>query len=483
MDETKNWKVFSEGKIQTNADLNLTLVKLQNTFKISAQKATSLISNTRILVKSCSSEDEAKRYLQTLEGLGVIASMEETGSSVAPSLSPMDDKTAPQTHSEVGSKHLIRCPRCQTEQSVRTECRSCGIIIAQFIKEQQDLDYKNNAPNSIDSNNLFKRNPILIVCAVVILSIFYSLFSSPKGIPIGSSILAKQQITSLNHARELPALSSDEIRQLLVASDFDRLEKIIDHMNSSLEYDIQWEYPLFKTLEYLSSKYGVRESHLNNWVKTKSSPLSYLARAYYYTNEGWLSREKKYASSTSIDKFLSFKEYHAKAYDDFKKARSSNPKLLAIYTGLISISRSQQQIDPRPVLEDAIQLFPGGFSFRSQYGYYIMPKWFGSKRLQKSFEEEIEEILHLNPRLSVILGFRSSEIALQAKNNNQIDQCIKHYNEALEYGVKAIWLHKRAYCLMKDGQYSASISDAELSLQMEYNKHVVNIKTYSEGKL
>ncbi len=486
MADAKVWKVFSEGQIQANAEYTIVLEKLQRHFKVSPDKASSLLADDRVLIKSCGCEAEANKYLNALQSIGLLASIDSPPSPIALSITPIETDITPNFNVSAISSAIMTCPKCGTEQAKKAECASCGIIIVKYNEKLAQISTEQDEDNTPSSPTPFARlqsPPMMIASVIIIFLVTIFITASPQGSTIGSSALSQQQLERLKYARGLPSSSADEVRQLLANKDYTELEYELNNMLDALKHDIQWEYPIMKIFDQLSSEQGIQESYLNDWIDNTDSDLSYLARAYFYTNEGWISRGSKYAAETSSEQMAAFKNYHAEAYDDFMWVKSRGKALLPLYAGLVEISRSQQQLNARTILDEAIQHYPAGFSFRKQYAISLMPKWSGSQSQQEAFAQETEAYIPLNPRLSVILGYQAAELGRQAKNNKNMGRCIKRYNEALSYGVTALWLHKRAYCLMKDEQYEAAVANADLSLQLEHHQHVVQIRQYSAHKI
>ena len=503
MADSQVWKVYSEGRIKAEAEHDIVVEKITEKFKASPAKAQSLISQSRVLVSTCRSEDEAKQYLKVLEDIGVVASIDYPKSKNVLSMLPLDDGPTIATNHSVDSASAhsasasgtkptfaMKCPKCAVEQDKSNECISCGIIIAKYqqrqLQEQEsgqsNVGWRQRSNTATNKNNNGAFFPVLIGTAICLMLLAYFMLSPENGV-VGSTALSQGQMQGLEYAASLPHSTADEVKQMLDDKDYAHLEKELLTMFSDLQDDIQWEYPIMQIMHSLSSKHGLQKKHLNDWVAATDSDISYLARAYFYANEGWISRGQKYSSDTSDTQVAEFRALHEAAYEDFMRVKSHNKHWLPVYTGLLNISRSQRHIDALAILEEAIQYHPGGFSFRHEYAVYVMPKWFGSQGQQDEFSRQTQAYLPLNPRLSVIMGYKAGELGRRAKNNKNIDSCIEHYNEALSYGVTALWLHKRAYCLMKDGQYEAAVADADLSLQLEYHQHVDQIRAYSIQKI
>jgi hypothetical protein len=491
-----NWKVYSEGLIQDSADHETVVNNIQKLFKINRERALQLVSNSRKLIKVCSSESEANKYLAAADKIGFVASIDAPPSSkeglslasVEAQDNPSNDVGTNTTsnHSINLKPNRMQCPKCDKEQEKKSTCTFCGIFIDKYIPQQPvNIDDSHGANiNPTDPLDIILNNKLIsIVLLLISFFIATHYLASPTADEIGSTPMARANIASLEHALQLPSIKKEELRQLLASGNFSALEKRLGHMIENMNTDIQWEYPLMNTLYAISSENGIRNSYLNSWVSSTNSALSYLARAYFNHNEGWRARGSESAVKTSKEQMKNLSTYHTRAMKDFQHAKSKNKYLLPIYTGLISIARSQSSIDVLSTLNEATELFPAGYSFRNQYGKYILPQWFGSDAMLDAFSDKVEPYIDLNPRLSNILGLKDAEKGRKAFARENDSRCIRMHNNALSYGITALSLYRRSYCLMMDGQYESAIIDANLSLKIEHHKHVIQVKQYSEHKI
>jgi hypothetical protein len=140
---------------------NRLLAGLQRKFKLTPEKAESMLQRVPIVVKKGLSKEEAQRYAKAFEEIGGRIKVEEEeepipilditrdydyGSETKPeykpeSGSPSEPKPAfaykPEPEKKAYTKGLVTCPQCGFEQPETDECIKCGIIISKFVKYQE----------------------------------------------------------------------------------------------------------------------------------------------------------------------------------------------------------------------------------------------------------------------------------------------------------------------------------------------------------
>lgn len=97
---------------------------VQKLLKVSPEQLSRVFSGEKIYIKKNLASEKAGRYKQLFETTGAICSLEpEPEKELTLSLTPTENTT--------------RCPKCGLEQPETSECAGCGIIIAKFLRLQE----------------------------------------------------------------------------------------------------------------------------------------------------------------------------------------------------------------------------------------------------------------------------------------------------------------------------------------------------------
>lgn len=136
---------------------------LQKRFKLSPERADSLLQRVPIVVKKGLTKEEAQRYAKAFEEIGGRIKLEEE-EEPPPTLDitrdfepaqksesrpepppepapiperkpPLADKPAPEQ--KAFKKGMITCPQCGFEQPETDECIKCGVIISKYVQYQE----------------------------------------------------------------------------------------------------------------------------------------------------------------------------------------------------------------------------------------------------------------------------------------------------------------------------------------------------------
>ena len=346
--------------------------------------------------------------------------------------------------------------------------------------EDKEEAFDDNLAN--DPLAFILQKKVAIPLALIIVFFLYHFLGPLKATTLGTTEIANRQLIDVKRALDLPRQSVDDIKQALKYKNYAQLDAELSRVDKNTRDDIVWEQVFQHILDNFSLENGFRTQQFDDWVDATGSAYAYLARGFFTLNKGWQARGNNWSSKTSDAQFDSFQELLEWAADDFETVKAIDPNILPLYAGLISASYGYKALDTHNIYIQAIAVNPAGYQYHKSYSNYLKPKWFGSKSEWQTFNDEMQSRIALNPMLATIDADLLAEKARTAMQAGRITACIKHYNTIFEYGIRAKWLRNRAWCLMKDGQYDASLSDVNLSLQLQSSKKAMQIKRYSEYK-
>lgn len=128
---------------------------LQKKFKLSPEKAESLLQRVPVVVKKGLSKEEAERYVRAFEEIGGRIKVEEeeeaiptldithdyepehrTGPGVRPEPKPAFSYK-PEPEKKAFTKGMVTCPQCGFEQPETDECIKCGVIMSKYVQFQE----------------------------------------------------------------------------------------------------------------------------------------------------------------------------------------------------------------------------------------------------------------------------------------------------------------------------------------------------------
>ena len=157
MEDARTYNVVSSGKLISEFDLTDVQGAVVDLFKISPEKARSIITKRTVLKKALDHK-QANTYKQKLESIGleiVLKSNEKKVSApLSLSLEPIEEKTPAIAAPEVPvvNANRVTCEKCQLEQPKSKQCISCGVYFHKISPAVENVPSSNVAPKT-DRNN------------------------------------------------------------------------------------------------------------------------------------------------------------------------------------------------------------------------------------------------------------------------------------------------------------------------------------------
>lgn len=513
MSQSQKWKVVSTGFIKEGCLEEIVISKLKDIFLLNENNARKIINGTPTVLKKDLGQADAYKYKSALEKIGLTVILERMPIKIMDipqlSLEPMEEKPnqdpanesqeksqselTPETEKSKGkeasvvTKFLLKpnqmeCPKCAHVQLKAAECLQCGIIIDRYVKkEKHDISAVNKtlSPLQHGKKNATTRIFGAASTLLVIYLTYYFIFNGTNFQSLGNSKEATAQINAMRQAKNHKGPDLNYLKGLLDSGQYSQVELILNELNENLKNDISWEDTYQETIDGISPTNKFSLDSINKWVNQSGSAYAYLARGAYYTDAGLLARGSCYARCTTKEQFSTEQDLHKKALDNLIIAKSKNSTLLPIYSLLIVASNTQgATMSFDDILQEAISRNPGGYYYRYQYLRIKMPKWGGSYAEMNDFVKSTSPYNSLNPRLWLLGGFASAEMAYRSMEKDSFDQCIAQYSDALQYGANSRWLRYRSYCLSQEGLYEQALEDINLSLELYNDEYARKLKDY-----
>jgi len=207
MSTTATYSVITNGEILPGFEYVQAHQAFSTLFKISPEKATSLLTGKRILKKEIDI-DTARLYKKRLENIGIKVTLKEhllhPDTNLALSLVPTDEEISAQTETSspvpaadsISDTNTITCPKCQTQQPVNTEeCQHCGVIIHKALnrpekeltphqKDQQIMNAE-QSPTLVAEESLTGKSLAAGAGAALLGALIWSMIANAFGFELG----------------------------------------------------------------------------------------------------------------------------------------------------------------------------------------------------------------------------------------------------------------------------------------------------------
>jgi hypothetical protein len=256
-----------------------------------------------------------------------------------------------------------------------------------------------------------------------------------------------------------------EIINLLIDSDYKKLEALLEKYQKNYERDKSNEMALYYAYQSFSNNDQDLESQLNAWVKT--SPQSYiprLARGSYFLNKEY--RESYRKKSLQADLNLKTKaELDRRAENDFKAGISMYPKSLAGYTGLQALPQLfDSPREQKQILMDGLKLHPGSVTLRQIHLFYTQMNEGGNQAEVSLAMQDIRAKLSKYPNLKILLNYEDFLQAEKFADEGRYREAVPFYQKALLPGDYFYYRINLANAYFKDQQYQNALVEINRAL-------------------
>ncbi len=247
------------------------------------------------------------------------------------------------------------------------------------------------------------------------------------------------------------------------------LTEKLEEIQRAYEQDFREESNIFRAYDVFAKAVPLYESLLNEWVveyPTVSSP--YVARAEYYCQCAFSARGTAWAKNTSENQFAGMDRFFALAMEDIKKALGIDPKIDVCYGMLINIGMATGN-DALKLnsLKESLKNNPYGYEVRSIYLFSLTPRWGGSYNQMQEFVDDAERFASENPDLKKLKAIILADKASMLLYQNQYDEAIQLYTEALRISEKAGYYARRGDCYYNQAQYKKALADYDHALSLD----------------
>lgn len=173
-----------------------------NLFKISPEKAQTLLKNQRVIKKDIDLE-AARLYKKRLESIGIKVTLKEhiqqSNNELNLSLVPTDEEikaeSAPESTQALSSPKTISCPKCRIQQSVNNvQCEGCGIYMHKVLDKTTEVssvqsviseDTAENTTFEVCSDSLSSKSIITGTVVALVGALIWSGIASVTGYEFG----------------------------------------------------------------------------------------------------------------------------------------------------------------------------------------------------------------------------------------------------------------------------------------------------------
>ncbi|MFQ5586195.1 MAG: DUF4034 domain-containing protein, partial [Thermodesulfobacteriota bacterium] len=269
-------------------------------------------------------------------------------------------------------------------------------------------------PPQIDDQGIKKADlwTVTAMGAAVILLIVFARpqFDPSRFFPVGTAYEVPTATENLPVSREpketITVARIVELRQMLLAQQFEQLNAVLEEYQKNFEADQTDEYSVYDAYRVFFNTDSSFEKPLKAWKNHSPDKYQpYLAIAQYYYAMGWESRGNEWSRDTSEEQFEGMESYFSKAEENLKVALEINPKVMPAYRLLIGIYNATANGTAEDIMiNKGLELFPHSFLIRSISSWANEPRWGGSYAMMAEIAKDAERYAEINPKLTSLYG-------------------------------------------------------------------------------
>ena len=247
------------------------------------------------------------------------------------------------------------------------------------------------------------------------------------------------------------------------------LTEKLEEIQRSYEQDFREESNIFRAYDVFAKALPLYESLLNEWIAAYPAASSpYTARAEYYCQCAFKARGTEWAKKTPVNQLADMQRYFALAMDDIKKALGIDPKIDVCYGMLINIGMAVGN-DALKLnsLKESLKNNPYGYEVRSIYLFSLTPRCGGSYNQMQEFVDDAERFASVNPDLKKLKAVILADKASMMMYQDQYDEAIQLYTEALRISEKAKYYARRGDCYYNQTQYKKALDDYDHAISLD----------------
>lgn len=158
MEESSTYSVVASGELQSGFDLTQVQAAFAEFFKVTPEKASSIVGSKKILKNNLSLET-AQAYQRKLEDIGLVIQLLEKSVPVSPkpsfslALEPTEEELtrsmSPQANTspqQVSDNDIFECPKCHLKQAKTDQCTGCGVYTHKVMASENTNSVNAVAP-------------------------------------------------------------------------------------------------------------------------------------------------------------------------------------------------------------------------------------------------------------------------------------------------------------------------------------------------
>jgi tetratricopeptide (TPR) repeat protein len=261
------------------------------------------------------------------------------------------------------------------------------------------------------------------------------------------------------------------LQSLLQARQFETLTALLEARQAAFEADFRLETTMVDSFDPLVPMQIDGAALLDEWVRQMpQSWVPYIARGFYFENQGWRNRGAKWASETSGTQVESMMDSFAHASRDFETALRLNRQLVVAYQQLISMAKAGSDKHNRSMefLKQALAVCPRCLEVRRQYMVWLEPRWGGSHAAMQRFAEESQA--SANPHLQILLGSSYWDQGNLARSEKNYESAVRLYTQALAAGEYWAFYYDRGLALSNLKRYREAQADLDRAIALRPGK-------------